>query len=96
MKDDSLFRTEALDAQRTNWLGPVSLSQPLSFSVFAAIALLATLLLVAFFAFGSYTKRTTVTGQLLPAGGWSKVISRIGPVVRLRTLSTLSTIRPVT
>jgi hypothetical protein len=42
VKDDSLFRTEALDAQRTNWLGPVSLSQPLSFSVFAAIALLAT------------------------------------------------------
>jgi membrane fusion protein len=85
VKDDSLFRTEALDAQRTNWLGPVSLSQPLSFSVFAAIALLATLLLVAFFAFGSYTKRTTVTGQLLPAGGWSKVYpNQAGVVVEKR------------
>ena len=85
MKDDSLFRTEALDAQRTNWLGPVSLSQPLSYSVFAAIALLATLLLIAFFAFGSYTKRTTVTGQLLPAGGWSKVYpNQAGVVVEKR------------
>ena len=81
MKDDSLFRTEALDAQRTNWLGPVVLAQPVSFAVFTLIAALAGAALIAFFAFGSYTKRTTVAGQLLPAGGWSKVYSQQAGVV---------------
>lgn len=85
MKDDSLFRTEALDAQRTNWLGPVALSQPLSFAIFALIAAVAALALMAFFVFGSYTKRTTVSGQLLPAGGWSKVYpGQSGVVVEKR------------
>lgn len=81
MKDDSLFRTEVLDAQRTNWLGPVVLAQPVSFAVFTLIAALAAAALIAFFAFGSYTKRTTVAGQLLPAGGWSKVYSQQAGVV---------------
>jgi membrane fusion protein len=82
VKDDNLFRTEAVDAQRTNWLGPVVLSQPLSFAVFAAIAALAGAALIAFFVFGSYTKRTTVSGQLLPAGGWSKVYpQQVGVVI---------------
>ena len=81
VKDESLFRTEALEAQRTNWLGPVVLAQPLSFAIQAALAGLAAAALIALFAFGSYTKRTTVGGHLLPAGGWSKVYPQQAGVV---------------
>lgn len=81
MNDESLFRPEALAARRGNWLGPVVLAQPVSFGVFAFIAVVLAGALMALFAFGSYTKRTTVDGQLLPAGGWSKVYPREAGVV---------------
>ncbi|MCK6373984.1 MAG: HlyD family efflux transporter periplasmic adaptor subunit [Zoogloea sp.] len=93
MNDDSLFRTEALEAQRTNWLGPVVLAQPLSFAVFALVAALCGAALIAFFALGSYTKRTTVPGQLLPAGGWSKVYPREAGVVIEKRVQEGQTVR---
>lgn len=73
MQDDALFRPEALDAQRTRWLGPVTLRRPPSFRTLTLIALLCGIALVCFAIFGSYTKRSTVTGELTPVGGFAKV-----------------------
>lgn len=68
-----LFRTEALQGQGAHWLGPIILVRPLSFSVLTAMATLFALLVAGFFIWGSYTKRSTVVGQLLPLGGQAKV-----------------------
>lgn len=69
----SLFRKEALDGQAVKWLGDVVLVRPLSFAVFTALGVVISVTLIAILAFGSYTKRTTVYGQLVPAQGQLKV-----------------------
>ncbi|VWD47744.1 HlyD family secretion protein [Burkholderia contaminans] len=66
---DSLFRKEALDATKHKLLGTVSLYSPPSRWIMIGIATALALAVVAFFVFGTYTKRERVTGQLLPAKG---------------------------
>ncbi|MGV2293300.1 HlyD family efflux transporter periplasmic adaptor subunit [Trinickia sp. YCB016] len=68
-----LFRTEALDAIATKWLGEIVLVRPVSFGVFAAIAGISACSVMAFLYFGHYTRRSTVSGQLLPESGIIKV-----------------------
>ena len=81
MSDEELFRREAIDAQRTSWLGTVTLTQPFSFRLFTAIAVLSACALILFLSFASYTKRVTVRGQLLPESGWAKVYPQQGGIV---------------
>ncbi|MFK0312184.1 HlyD family secretion protein [Pseudomonas sp. NPDC090233] len=71
----ALFRSEALAARGINWLGEIVLIRPVSFSFLTFIALLLAAMVVAFFFYGSYTKRSTVTGQLLPSSGQMKIHS---------------------
>lgn len=66
---EGLFRTEALQAQRGQWLGAINLATPLSFRWWALLALVLAAAIVAFLIFGQYTRRETVTGQLLPGAG---------------------------
>lgn len=66
---DGLFRTEALQAQRGQWLGTINLATPLSFRWWALLALALAAAIVAFLIFGQYTRRETVTGQLQPGAG---------------------------
>lgn len=73
MSKSSLFRVAAVDAQKVQWLGDISLIRPISFSVFAGVAALMGSILVAFLLLGSYTKRTTVRGHLAPDTGVLKV-----------------------
>lgn len=70
-----LFRREALEARRTQWLGPISLAQPLSLWVLTVGAGLAALAVVLFLVLGSYTRRSTVVGQLVPNKGLATVLS---------------------
>lgn len=64
-----LFRQEVLDAKRGEWLGSIVVATPLSRWVWTAlVASLATTLL-AFLAFGHYTRRESVSGQLVPSAG---------------------------
>ena len=69
----SLFRSEVFEAKKNRWTGQIVLVRP--FSLFAltlfAVCLAATL--IAFAAFGSYTNKTTVEGQLVPLGGVVRV-----------------------
>ena len=61
------FRKEVLDARRQSWLGNISLAQPLRWQVVAGVAMaLATAVLCVLF-FGTYTARSRVVGELVPA-----------------------------
>jgi membrane fusion protein len=70
-----LFRKEVFEAQRQKWLGGISLVQPLRLWVLSAAAIAGTAAVVALLVLGSYTRRSTVTGQLVPNLGLSTVVS---------------------
>src|SRR5690606_29670839 len=61
-----LFRREALEARRGQWLGAVSLAQPLGLWLLTAAALLAASAVLLFLLLGTHTLRSTVAGQLVP------------------------------
>lgn len=68
-----LFRPAAVNARQTKWLGEIVLIRPLSFSIVTGFALLFAALVAAFAVFGTYTRRSTVSGQLIPDTGLIKV-----------------------
>lgn len=68
-----LFRQEVIEAKSSNWLGAVVLLTPVSSRVVSAVLITITLSIVAYLYFGSYTKRTTVIGQLTPTTGLVKI-----------------------
>lgn len=70
---DPLFRSEALAARQSNWLGDIVLVRPVSFTVMTLVSLLLAAMVVSFFIYGSYTRRSTVPGQLVPASGQLKI-----------------------
>lgn len=69
----NLFRREVLDAKRTKWMGNIILSRPFSFTFFTGCAFCIALVIIAFAIWGSYTKRSTVQGQLVPQFGLIQV-----------------------
>jgi membrane fusion protein len=68
-----LFRDEALAAQRTQLLGQIVLTPRISTLWLSLVAAALALAVVLFLALGSHTRRVTVTGQLMPAGGLIRV-----------------------
>ncbi|OUM37766.1 HlyD family secretion protein [Pseudomonas putida] len=68
-----MFRTEALAGRGLSWLGEIVLIRPVSFSLLTFIAVILGVMVVAFFSYGSYTKRSTVAGQLVPSSGQVKI-----------------------
>lgn len=76
-----LFRREALDAKRRGWLGGISLAQPLRLWILTLGAALAATAVVLFLTLGTYTRRSTVTGQLVPTLGLSTVMAPATGVV---------------
>src|SRR5688572_17658005 len=69
-----LFRTEALDAQRTSWLGRVQLVQPLSLDLLAAGAVVALIAVALLLVFGRYTRKATIEGVLVPDRGVIRLV----------------------
>ena len=65
----SLFRPEALAAKSNLWLGNVRLTQPIGYALTGLMGLSVAVVLGLFGAFGTYTKKATVIGQLAPTGG---------------------------
>ena len=83
----SLFRKEALDVKRGGWLGGISLAQPLSLWLLTAFATVAALAVGLFLVWGSYTRRSTVIGQLVPQRGMATVVApATGVVTRLNVV----------
>jgi membrane fusion protein len=76
-----LFRSEVLAAQRTSWLGEISLTQPLRLSTLSGVALLVTLTVSLYLVSASYTRRATVAGQLVPTLGLATVRAPAGGVI---------------
>jgi membrane fusion protein len=70
-----LFRHEVLDAQRTDLPGGIVLAPRPSATLLVVCAAAIGLAVLALLVFGSYTRRSTVSGQLLPSAG----------VIRVRT-----------
>jgi len=70
-----LFRKEALDAQRTSWLGGISLVQPVRFRLLTAAAVTVSLVVALLLYFGTYTYRSRVVGHLVPSEGLVTVLA---------------------
>ncbi|MGZ8171643.1 MULTISPECIES: HlyD family secretion protein [Methylobacter] len=62
----AIFRPAALNARQTKWLGDIVLIRPISFAYLTTVAGLLALIVAAFLVLGTYTKRSTVSGQLIP------------------------------
>jgi len=75
MNPHQLFRSAVFKNQHAKWLGDVILVRPVSFAMLTGGAAICALVLVLFFVFGSYTKRITVAGQIVPEGGLIKIHS---------------------
>jgi len=87
MATEKLYREEALRSQQIGWLGEVVLLRPISFTFLSAAAAAFTSLVVVFMLWGSYTKRVTVTGQLVPDLGLIKVYALQSGVVAKKSVS---------
>lgn len=70
-----LFRAEALEGQRQTWLGPIQLIRPLSLSVLTCTAVAIAVAVAAFLAWGQYTRRSTVSGVLMPERGVLRLVA---------------------
>ncbi|WIM05764.1 MAG: HlyD family efflux transporter periplasmic adaptor subunit [Candidatus Nitricoxidivorans perseverans] len=85
MAEQPLFRAAALGAHKTKWQGDIVLIRPLSYTVLTAVAAFLALVVIAFMVWGTYTKRSTVVGQLLPDTGLVKVyVPQLGIVQEKR------------
>ncbi len=78
---EGLFRKEALESRRAQWLGSLSLAQPLRLWVLTLAAAMAALAVGLFLVLGTYTRRSTVVGQLVPSRGMATVLSPATGVV---------------
>lgn len=76
-----LFRQEAIDEQRGSWVGEISIARPVRLWVLACVGALAAAVVVAFFILGEYSRRSRVTGELVPDLGLSTVVSPAAGVV---------------
>jgi membrane fusion protein len=64
-----LFRREVVDARRGEWLGSVIVAASLSRWLLTLLALTLALAVLLLLFFGQYTRRETVSGQLVPSTG---------------------------
>lgn len=72
---DSLFRQEVMQARQARWLGGIVLGQPVSLWLLTGFAVVAAAAVICFLVLGDYTRRTRVTGQLVPSFGLASVAS---------------------
>jgi membrane fusion protein len=70
-----LFREEVLQA-RNQWMGRITLSQPVSSWLLTALASMFAVALVTFLIVGTYTRHESVQGQLIPSTGLLPVTAR--------------------
>ncbi len=66
---ETLFRTEVMQAQSTQWLGTIRIGRPPSFAWLTVIALVLLAGLLTFALLGEISRKARVSGVLLPTGG---------------------------
>ena len=74
-KPRSLFRQEAIDAQREKLLGELSTARPVPLWVFTVLAVSFAAVLVVFAFVGEYTRRERVEGFLVGDAGAARILS---------------------
>lgn len=79
---EGLFREEVVAARRSSWLGGISLAQPMALWIFTAFSAFAALAVSVFLMFGTYARRSTVSGQLVPTQGLATVLAPETGVVK--------------
>jgi membrane fusion protein len=83
-KPRSLFRQEAIDAQREKLLGELSTARPVPLWVFTLLAVSFATVLVVFAFVGEYTRRERVEGFLVGDAGAARILSpEAGTVTQL-------------
>jgi membrane fusion protein len=81
----TLFRMEVMEARRGDWLGSIVVAAPLSRWLLTALAMSIASALLLFLFLGSYTRRETVAGQLVPSAGLLNIAApTVGTVLQLR------------
>ena len=65
----SLFRTEAIEAQRSKYYGQILLAVPLGATPLTIVSVLLAGLFLAILGCGTYTQRQRVSGRLVPDTG---------------------------
>ncbi|HVC17278.1 MAG TPA: HlyD family efflux transporter periplasmic adaptor subunit [Rhodanobacter sp.] len=79
-----LFRQEVIDAKRGEWLGSIIVAPPLSRWLLTALALILAAAILLFLFFGHYTRRETVSGQLVPSAGLLNIAApSVGTITRV-------------
>ncbi|MCA1977842.1 MAG: HlyD family efflux transporter periplasmic adaptor subunit [Thiobacillus sp.] len=73
MTRKSLFRREALQTHRPRWMGEVVLIQPTNYRVLSFLAFLIGLAVVLVLTLGTYTRRSTVAGLMMPDMGLIRI-----------------------
>lgn len=76
-----LFRREVVEAKRIDWLGAIAIAQPPRLWMLAAAAFCATSAVLVYLICGTYTRRSTVVGQLVPSLGLATVLAPATGVV---------------
>jgi membrane fusion protein len=83
----TLFRPEAIEAQRQQWLGGVKLVRPLALSWVTAGVLCTALAVGGFLSLAHYTRKATVSGVLAPDRGLIRLVpSASGTVLERRVV----------
>ena len=77
----SLFRDEAINAQRRRVEGEIIVVRPLQLPYFFAFAFAIIIIVVGFLIFGEFTNRVRVVGTLVPELGIRQIFSPIPGVV---------------
>ena len=70
-----LFRREAIEAHRQQWMGEVRLVRPLSMSVLMMVLLAVAIAVGSWLVLGEYTRKAHVRGVLVPDRGWIRLMT---------------------
>ena len=70
----NLFRREALEHRRQDWLGSIQLIRPVSLSVLTGLVVLTAAVVAAYLTLGEYTRKARVSGYLVPDRGVIRLV----------------------
>lgn len=70
-----LFRKEVIAAKTTQSAGAILLIRPVSMRLAAGLAAILTISLFFYLAYGEYTRKVVVAGQIVPSSGAIRVVS---------------------
>ncbi|MCF6319310.1 MAG: HlyD family efflux transporter periplasmic adaptor subunit [Proteobacteria bacterium] len=83
---NKLFRSETIENNRQRMFGDVILIQPISFWVFTLSILLIVVVVTVFLVYGTFARRETVLGFLVPDKGVARLYSPYGGIVESKNV----------